>query len=419
MTRTTSRRRRRTSIAVALATIIASLAGCAGASPKPRSARSASAADIPAAAQATDGLAIALMERLGQTGGNVIFSPYSIETALSMVETGAAGSTATEIAHVLHTSDPAAVASGLAALDARLTAAARSRGAPQVHLASSLWVQSGLALKRPFTAGLAALFGAPPQAVDFAGSPDAARESINGWVAARTAHLIPTLFPAGTITAQTALVLANAIYLAAHWTYPFTPGETARGPFYPSTGPPVRVPFMTQTPVELGYVDGHGYRAVDLPYLHSSLSMLLIMPATGTVARFEHSLTARSLTRIGQALRPTRLGLHLPRLHLSFRASLEPVLSELGMPVAFTDAADLSGITNMTALKLSAVEHAADLRLDEQGTVAAAATGISIEPTAVAPAPATMFALDHPFLLFLRDNRTGAILFAGQVTNPA
>jgi serpin B len=89
------------------------------------------------------------------------------------------------------------------------------------------------------------------------------------------------------------------------------------------------------------------------------------------------------------------------------------------MPVAFTDAADFSGITTGTALKISAVEHAADLQVDEEGTVAAAATGIGLEPTAVSPLPATRLTLDHPFLAFLRDDATGAILFVAQVTNPA
>jgi len=109
----------------------------------------------------------------------------------------------------------------------------------------------------------------------------------------------------------------------------------------------------------------------------------------------------------------------VPRFHLALSTGLEPILSELGMPVAFSDAADFSGITTQTSLKISAVQHAAYLRVDEQGTVAAAATGIALEPTAIEVRPATVLTLDHPFLAFLRDNATGAILFAAQVANPA
>jgi serpin B len=415
----TARRRRRTWLAIALATVLASLAACGGASTKPRPAGGGSTADIPTAVRAGDGFAIAMLQRLGQEGGNVVFSPYSIETALSMVDAGAAGSTAGEIDHVLHTSRPTAVAAGLAALNTRLTAASRGQDSPQVHLANGLWVQSGRALRKPFTETLSSVFGASPQVVDFAGAPDAARQQINSWVAARTAHLITNLFPTGTITNQTALVLANAIYLAAHWTDPFMPAQTAPGPFYTGTGPSVQVPFMAQTPVELSYVHGRGYQAVDLPYLHSTLSMLLIMPTPGTLARFEQGLSAGSVTQIDGALRPTRLDLHVPRFHLALSTGLEPILSELGMPVAFSDAADFSGITTQTSLKISAVQHAAYLRVDEQGTVAAAATGIAVEPTAIQVEPAPQLTLDHPFLAFLRDSATGAILFVAQVTDPA
>ncbi|MDQ6777863.1 MAG: serpin family protein, partial [Actinomycetota bacterium] len=402
-------------------------AGCGGAAatkPAPRSPAGASAGSgyagaIPAAVRSDEGLALALLGHLGQGAGSVVFSPYSIESALSMVDAGAAGSTATEIDHVLHTSRPATVAAGLATIDRRLTAASAAPKAPRLDVANTLWVQSGLALKKPFTRTLATLFGASPQMVNFAGAPDSARQAINSWVAAHTGQKVTDLFPAGTITAQTAAVLANAIYLAAHWTYPFTRAMTSPGPFYPGAGPTVQVPFMTQTPVALPYVHRGGYQAVDLPYLHSTLSMLLVMPTPGTLARFEQGLTPDSLARLERAPSPRRLDLHVPKFHLTYDAELTPALSALGMPVAFTNAADFSGITAHTALKISAVEHAADLQVDEEGTVAAAATGIGLQPTAITPEPATALTLDHPFLAFLRDDATGAILFVAQVNNPA
>ena len=156
-------------------------------------------------------------------------------------------------------------------------------------------MQSGRALRKPFTETLSSVFGASPQVVDFAGAPDAARQQINSWVAARTAHLITNLFPTGTITNQTALVLANAIYLAAHWADPFTRALTAPAPFYTAAGPTVQVPFMTQTPTEFSYARRGTYQAIDLPYLHSTLSMLLVMPTPGTLAHFEQGLSAGSL----------------------------------------------------------------------------------------------------------------------------
>ncbi len=413
-----ARRHHRPAIAAILATILVCLTGCGASSPKPRPP-SGDVADIATAVRSANGLAIALLQRLGQGGGNVVFSPYSIETALSMVDAGAAGSTAAEIDHVLHTAQPASVAAGLAAVDARLLAAPRSPQSPRIDIADGLWVQSGLALSKPFTQSLSSRFGSQPQAVDFTGAAGAARQSINSWVAARTAHLITNLFPAGTITSQTALVLANAIYIEAHWADPFSPSQTASGPFYTDAGPTVQAQFMTRFPVAFSYVGGHGYQAVELPYLHSTMSMLLVMPAAGTLAHFEASLSPRSLGELAKELSPTVLDLRVPRFHLTLDTGLKPILSELGMPAAFSDAADFSGITTHIALKISAVEHAADLRVNEQGTVAAAATGIATEPTAVPFDRAPRLTLDHPFLAFLRDDATGAILFVAQVTNPA
>ncbi|HWC85303.1 MAG TPA: serpin family protein [Solirubrobacteraceae bacterium] len=411
--------RPKTSLAVALATILAALAGCGAAATKPVEPSPGPPTRIAGATHAGEELALALLRRLGQAGGNVVFSPYGIESAIAMLSQGARGATAAEIARVLHTRDPAGVGAGVAATDAQLTAAARAPNAPRLHLASGLWVQSGLRLRTPFMRTLATLFGAPPQVVDFSHRAESARHRINAWIAARTGHLIADLFPAGTITNRTAAVLANAVYLAAHWAHPFTRALTVPGPFYPTAEPVVKVPFMTQTPIELAYARGPGYRAVDLPYRGSTLSMLLVMPAPGTLARFEQGLSGGALDRLARELRPTRVDLHLPRFELTFDTALNEALSALGMPLAFSDGADFSGITSETRLTISAVEHAATLKVDEAGTVAAAATGIALEPSSATTEPATLLTLDHPFLAFLRDSATGAILFAAQVANPA
>jgi serpin B len=177
-------------------------------------------------------------------------------------------------------------------------------------------------------------------------------------------------------------------------------------------------PFMTQAPTEFGYAQAPDYVAIDLPYLGSDLGMLLVMPRGGTLARFEAGLTAAQLGAIAQALAPRRVKLSMPRFELVAHRSLNEALSALGMPVAFSDSADFSGITAQEPLKIATVEHGADLKVTEQGTVAAAATGIVAEPTAAAPSATMRVTLDHPFLLFLRDERSGAILFAGRVADP-
>jgi serpin B len=376
------------------------------------------------AVRSTNQLAIDLLKRLGTPDSNTVFSPYSIQAALAMVDTGAAGDTATQIGAVLHAHSAASLASANAVLSRRLAAAtARPQNAAagslaQLSIANGLWLQSGLRLKPQFTATLASGFGAAPQAVDFRRQPESARHLINAWVSSRTAKLITDLMAPGSITVQTALVLANAIYLKARWSSPFASSSTAPGTFLTASGAKVNGPFMTQPSTPLSYARARGYRAIELPYRSSTLSMLVVMPSRGTLGRFERSLTVGSLAGVIGALKPTLVDLHMPRFHLVAHTELSRTLAALGISLAFSNTADFSGITAQTPLAISAVEHGADLKVDEAGTVAAAATGIALAPTAVAPGQITQLSLDHPFLLFLRDDQSGAILFAGRVSDP-
>ncbi len=379
------------------------------------------AASAQPAVLATNRLALALLDRL-DVGGNVVLSPYSIETALAMVDQGAAGKTATQIGNTLGDRDAAELAGANAALSRRLAGsvdagATPSGGAPTLESADGLWLASEFVVKPAFTESLASDFGAAPVRADFADAPAAASAAINSWVSARTAGLIPQLMPPDSISTSTDLVLADALYLKALWATAFDPSMTAPGSFDPVLGSAVQAPFMNETAV-LPYTDGSGYRAIELPYRHSMLALLAVMPTLGTLPQFERQLTQHELSLIVGSLRQHLLRLGLPKLHLSVQTPLNGVLASLGMPIAFSNRADFSGISAGPELALQAVEHAAVLKLDEAGTVAAAATGISVGPTAIAAPPSTSLRLDHPFLLFVRDTTTGTILFAARVENP-
>jgi serpin B len=342
-----------------------------------------------------------------------------------MADAGAAGDTAKQINAVLDARDAAAVDAGNAALGWRLAAAVRApagtaRGdAARLDIANGLWTQAGLALRAQFSQTLANDFASSLQLLDFRDRPEPSRLGINRWIGEHTGGLINHLMPAGSITSNTALVLANAIYLKAHWSNPFDRGRTSRRSFFTDSGSAPRVPFMTEGPTELEYASGPQYRAVELPYLDSSLSMLLVMPTAGTLEQFERTLTTSSLDHLIGSLTSNMVELRMPRFHLHAHAQLNDVLAALGMPLPFTDRANFSRITPRAALKIQDVEHGADLMVDEQGTVAAAATGISFEPTAAPGGPLRRLTLDHPFLLFLRDDTSGAILFAGRVADPS
>jgi serpin B len=376
------------------------------------------------AVHATNALALKLLPRLGGQG-NVVFSPYSIETALAMVDQGAAGATASEIAKVLGGSDAAALARPNLALANSLRASitapssAKPSDTARLDIANGIWVQRGLALESPFTTTLDSDFGAAPQVADFHSDATGARQAINDWIAAHTGQLIKNLMGPAAITPQTALVLANAIYLKARWATEFDKSMTAPGSFTTARGQGVRAPFMTQSEASLRYARGQGYVAVDLPYLNSNLSMLAVMPKPGTITTFERSLGPAAYGRLVGSLQTRMVDLRMPKLRLKLQTNLNAALARLGMATAFSDNADFSGITHATSLKIQAVQHGADLRIDEAGTVAAAATGISLMPTAAAPGFTAHVTLNHPYLLFLRDDTTGAILFAARVADPS
>ncbi len=377
------------------------------------------------ATQATNALALEMLPRLGLASTNAVFSPYSVQAALAMVGAGAAGKTASQLGRVLHAPALEPLQAGNATLAARLARAtapppgARAGDAARLDIANGLFTQSGVSLEPRFAQTLSDDFGAAPQLVDFRSEPDAARQTINTWVAARTSKLINDLMPPGSITVQTALVLANAIYLRARWSSPFDPAATSRGSFFTAASGRVTAEFMNQAPVQLLYGRGSGYRALELPYLDSTLSMLVVMPQPGTLPSFERALSVAALARLQQALAPRLVEVRMPRFHLAGAEELNDLLAALGMPLAFTDRADFSGITSQARLKISEVQHAADLDVDEFGTVATAATGIALTPTAIAaPSLAVQLRLDHPFLLYLRDDVTGTILFAARVVDP-
>jgi serpin B len=383
----------------------------------------AGTADAPtaAAADAENAFALSLLGQLGGSG-NVVYSPYSVDTALTMVDAGAAGPTSAQINHVLGAASSAAATSNAKALRGAVQAAAAGAGAdnaPTLELANALWTQQGVPLQIPFVATLTNAFGAPPQATDFHGAPQAARQTINSWISRHTAGLIPNLLPQGSVSASTVFVLANAIYLKAHWASPFDVQLTHAGPFTTASGTSVSAQFMSANDSAYPYASAANFQAVDLPYRSSTLSLLAILPTGESLARFSSTFNAGALRSLVAALRLRRVSLRMPKIHLHTQTALNAPLEALGMRDAFGPEANFSGITTQAPLQISLVEHAADLKVDEQGTVAAAATGI-VGPTAIAMPPGlpVTLNLDRPYLLLLREDSSGAILFVARVANP-
>jgi serpin B len=369
-----------------------------------------------AAGPATTAFGLDLLRRLGN--GNVVFSPDSIATAIAMAGTGAAGNTASQMASTLRLASPAAFAKvgdlQREIADEQTKSAHGDPEAPTLDIADTLFLQRDFGVEAPFLTRLRQHFGSTPQLVDFQEHSAEATQKVNSWASEQTHGLIAKLV--GSLDKSTRLLLMNAVYLKAAWKFPFSPEATESATFHGASGD-VSVPFMHGKST-WSYAEGHGYQALSLPYRSSTLSLLVLLPTgrgTGTLLR---SLSATTLGRISRGLKSRQVQLSLPRFHLHLQAELNKPLEALGMDVPFQRHADFSPITNRE-LEIGLVEHAADLTVDESGTVGAAATAVGIlEPTGVGPQP-TRFNANRPFLFFLRDDRTGALLFAGRLADPS
>jgi serpin B len=370
--------------------------------------------------------AYALLAEMSQeTNGNLVFSPASIAIALTMVRAGAVGATGTEIDDVLHIEDPAAIHRAMNALSRALEARSGTfdvdgeQREVTLSIANSLWGQSGLAFEQPFIDTLAAEYDAGLRVTDFIADPDGSRTTINEWVSEETRDRIPNLLPEGSITTDTRLTLVNAVYLKAPWATQFREEATLDQPFTRLDGSTVDVPMMAAR-LTAPYAAGEGWQAVELGYVGGELAMLLLVPDAGGLAAVESSLSDGLLDDAVAALSDAEVDLQLPRWDIETSAQLADLLRELGMPTAFTDAADFSGISREAALAISAVVHQANITVDENGTEAAAATAVVVGATS-APEPTDVVELhiDRPFLFVLRDTTTGAVTFLGRIADPS
>ena len=382
-----------------------------------------SAEDAAAAGSAINDFGMALYQRIAadDPSANLVVSPASIALALSMARAGARGQTAAEMDAVLRDLGTDEHAAWVAALDSLLNARTGSfpdgSGENQdvtLRIVNAPFAQRGFALETPYVQALGERFGAGLRLVDYVTAAEAARVAINGWVAGQTEQRIRELLAQGDVDEMTRLVLVNAIYLKAAWQAPFWEGATAPAPFTRRDGTTVDVPLM-HTSGQFQYVAGADWQAVDLPYVGGALSMLVVVP--DDLAVFEKTLDGAALAGIVRGLTSQEVILAMPRFGTESKVELGPVLAALGMPTAFTDAADFSGITREQALQISAVIHQANIDVDEKGTEAAAATAVVIRATSMPAEPVTL-TIDRPFLFALRDMESGAVLFLGRITDP-
>jgi serpin B len=357
-------------------------------------------------------------KRLARGDANLILSPFNISTALSMVLAGARGKTEEEIRSVLHLQGDPNYDASLAALLADL-AKAGNNGGNELLTANGLWVQKGFDLQPAFEKTLADNYHAPLTPVDFVVNAEAARSRINGWTEEHTKGRIKDLFASGSLDAQTRLVLTSAIYFYGMWQDPFVTSKTQPAPFTRATGVTTQADFMNQTSY-FGYTETPSAQILEMRYAGTGFAFDILLPKTVTgLPELEKSLSNETLTGWLGKLSSRNVQVSLPKFRAESQFSLGQTLSTMGMPTAFTNAADFSGISSKHGLKIAQVVHKAFVDVSERGTEAAAATGVSIALAAVrVPDQPVVFRADHPSIFLIRDTRSDAILFIGRLMNP-
>jgi serpin B len=359
-----------------------------------------------------------LYAKLGSQPGNLFCSPFSISAALAMTSAGAAGETLAEMTNVLHLpADQSALHAGFDTLQKQLLAGA-AKGDYELNLANALWGQKGFPFRPEFLTLTQTHYGAGLRQVDFH-NPEAARQTINRWVEQQTKDKIKDLFPSGSLDATTRLVLANAIYFKGTWASKFQPKDTNDAPFRDG-GRATKVPMMHQT-ARFGYAEGDGWQVLEMPYAKSTLAMDVILPrAADGLPDLEGKLSPAWLGEALRAVRPEEVIVSLPRFKATLGFDLTKTLAGMGMPKAFSASeADFSRMTSAGRLMISVVVHKAYVDVTEQGTEAAAATGVGMKLAAapVRPQP-KVFNADHPFVTLIRDTATGCVLFLGRFVQP-
>ncbi|KAK7866103.1 hypothetical protein R5R35_011621 [Gryllus longicercus] len=367
---------------------------------------------------AVEAFAINLYQEVrSEAAGNVVVSPLSSAMVLALTWIGANGRTAQQLGDVLHLPlSRERVATGFRMLMGSLpTASNRSDDDPLVQLANRLYIPNGYQLEEAFSQTAVEDFKSDVEKLDFADS-DVARNTINQWVANNTDDLIQNLIPEGFLSAETRLVLVNALLFIGMWSQPFDESETESKPFHLSENEQVNVSMMHGS-LRLDYSELPDFDAtvLRLPYRGSNIEsdMLILLPnAVDGLEALESNLGQVEIFNIQFQIR--QVTADIPSFKVETTIDLKDGLQSLHVHDLFDNQADLSGISN-EPLYVSGAVQKAYIEVNENGTVAAAATAVGVAPLSV-PQPAE-FNANHPFLFILRIEET--IAFIGRVSDPS
>ena len=297
----------------------------------------------------------------------------------------------------------------------------------KLSFANSLWPQQDYKLSEDYLALTKKYYGDSITPVDYQRASEEARKQINKWVSDKTENKINDIIQPGTFDNLTRLVLVNAVCFKGAWEHPFKKTLTKDAPFHLSSSESVKVPMMTQEKY-FNYVDtGDGLQILELPYVGSDLSMLVLLPKEiDGLEQLESRLSFESLKNRRRSLKNSEVIVFLPKFRMTSAFGLNAVLQKMGMIDAFNmGKADFAGMNGrncrddkLSCLYIYAAIHKAYVDVNEEGTEAAAAIIFTGKGAGYKP-PSPVFRADHPFLFLIQERQTGSILFMGRVTDPS
>ena len=345
---------------------------------------------------------------------NIMISPFSITSALSMTLNGAAGETFNAMRKALRLDGKTLeqinktylkLMTEMVPVDERVI----------VEIANSVWVEKRLIVKQPFITDLQEWYKAEARDIDV--TDPGAVDMVNDWIAGKTHDKIKDMLD--NLDPDLAMLLINAVYFNGKWRYQFDEAYTKEEPFYVTSSTSITVPMMHQT-VNLNAIRRNNMTIAEIPYGQGNYTMVVALPDENLTSAEMANLLTPSLWQEWMDLLPDnahKVELSMPRFKYEYKRLLNNDLIDLGMGVAFTPMADFNNISNQD-LMISRVLHQTFIETNEEGTEAAAATVVEIILTS-APPTIDAITLDRPFLYFIRESSTGTILFMGRVSDPS
>ncbi|KAL9985006.1 hypothetical protein ACROYT_G007359 [Oculina patagonica] len=354
---------------------------------------------------------------------NLFYSPASLLIALAMTSYGARGNTAAEILKVLHVASVSSADLNESMKNFIDAINGASDEDNKLLTANRLFVQKSFEILEAFKEGTREFYDAELALVDYITNVEKAREEINCWVEEKTNDKIKDLIPSGMLSSDTRLTLVNAIYFKGLWLDKFKKEATFPGSFFVTQNEEIKVQMMHQK-ADFKYSKSEklACQILEMPYTGKKMSMVIYLPnETQGLAKLEEKMTYdnlhESLSLLDESVLMVEVEVFLPKFKLTQQFDLNNILTKMGAKEMFIPGkADLSGIST-EPLFVSKVVHKAFVEVNEEGTEAAAATGVGVNLTSFHPMPT--FKADHPFLFLIRHNSSGAILFLGRLMKPS